>query len=60
MNIEKLRDSLNCMVNEHYDTAEMLRFFSFSMTLPRARVLFTHTLHFNMNRRNCWGHVQAS
>jgi hypothetical protein len=48
------------MVNEHYDTPEMIRFYSFPMTLPRARVLFTHTLHFNINRRNCWGHVQGS
>ena len=60
VNIKEVRETLNRMVNEHYDTPEMLRFFSFPMTLPRAKVLFIHTLHFNMNRRNCWGHVQGS
>lgn len=34
VNIQGVRDTLNLMVNEHYDTPEMLRFFSFSMTLP--------------------------
>lgn len=60
VNIKEAREALNRMVNEHYDTPEMLRFFAFPMTLPRARLLFIHTLHFNMNRRNCWGHVQGS
>lgn len=60
VNVKEVKDQLNCMVNEHYDTAEMRRFFSFPMTLPRARVLFIHTLHFSMNRRDCWGHVQGS
>jgi hypothetical protein len=60
VNIKEVRNTLNCMVNEHYETEEMLHFFSFSMTLPRAKVSFTHTLHFSMNRRNCWGHVQGS
>ena len=60
VNIKEIRDALNRMVNEHYNTAEMLRFYSFPMTLPRAKVLFLHTLHFSMNRRNCWGYVQGS
>lgn len=61
VNIKKeVRDTLNCMVNEHYNTAEMLRFFSFPMTFTRAKVSFIHTLHFSMNRRDCWGYVQGS
>lgn len=60
MQIKELRQKLNEIVNEHYDTPEMQRFFSFRMTVPRARVLFIHTLHFNINRRNCWGHVQGT
>ena len=59
-NIKETRDTLNRMVNEHYDTPEMIRFFSFPVTLSRAKVLYIHTLHFNINRRSCWGHVQGS
>jgi hypothetical protein len=60
VDMKELRDKLNMMVNDHYSTAEMLRFFSFPVTLPKANVLFIHTLHFNMNRRNCWGFVQGN
>jgi len=58
--IKELRETLNRMVNEHYESAEMVRFFSFPMTLARGKVMLSHQLHFNMNRRNCWGHVQGS
>ena len=60
VNTKEVRDTLNRMVNEHYESQEMLRFYSFPMTLPRAKVSFIHTLHFSMNRRNCWGYVQGS
>jgi hypothetical protein len=60
VNIKDVRDRLNLMVNEHYYTPEMIRFFSFTVTLPRATVLYIHTLHFNINRRSCWAHVQGS
>jgi hypothetical protein len=58
--VQGLRDELNRIVNEHYETPEMIRFFSFPMTLARGKVKLVHQLHFNLNRRNCWGHVQAS
>jgi hypothetical protein len=29
VNIKEIRDALNRMVNQHYNTAEMLRFYSF-------------------------------
>jgi hypothetical protein len=58
--IAEVKNTLNRMVNEHYGTPEILRFLSISLTLSRAKVLFTHTLHFNMNRRNCWGYVQGT
>lgn len=60
MDVQQTRETLNRMVNEHYHSPEMLRFFAFPITLPRAKVMFSHTLHFNMNRRNCWGYVQGS
>jgi len=58
--VKELRETLNRMVNEHYETQEMIRFFSFPMTLARAKVMLLHQLHFNLNRRDCWGHVQGS
>ena len=60
VNLKETRDVLNRMVNEHYETPEMVRFFSFPITLARAKVLYVHTLHFNINRRSCWAHVQGS
>jgi hypothetical protein len=48
------------MVNEHYSTPEMIRYFSFPMTLARGKVKMLHQLHFNMNRRDCWGYVQGA
>ena len=58
--VKELRDNLNRLVNKHYETPEMLRFFSFPMTPARAKVMLVHQLHFNMNRRDCWGYVQGS
>jgi hypothetical protein len=58
--VKQLRDSLNRMVNEHYTTPEIVRYFSFPMTAARGKVKMLHQLHFNMNRRDCWGHVQGS
>ena len=58
--VKELRDTLNRMVNEHYGTPEMIRYFSFSMTLARGKVKMLHQLHFNMNRRDCWGYVQGA
>jgi hypothetical protein len=34
VNTKDVREKLNVMVNDHYSTPEMLRFFSFPMTLP--------------------------
>ncbi len=58
--VKEMRDTLNRMVNEHYETPEMIRFYSFPLTVARAKVMLVHQLHFNMNRRNCWGYVQGA
>jgi len=58
--VKELRDILDGMVNQHYESPEMKRFFAFTMTLAKGRVLFLHQFHFNMNRRDCWGYVQGS
>jgi hypothetical protein len=58
--VKALRETLNRMVNEHYATPEMVRFYSFPLTLARGKIMLTQQLHFNMNRRSCWGYVQGS
>ncbi len=58
--VKELREELNRLVNDHYATDEMIRFYSFPMTVARAKVMMAHQLHFNMNRRDCWGPVQGS
>lgn len=58
--VSELKQTLNQMVNEHYSTPEMERFFSFPMTVGKAKVKYLQQVHFNMNRRDCWGYVQGS
>ena len=59
-NAKELKEDLNRMVNEHYQTPEIPRFNSFPMTLSRAKGLMVHRVHYTMNRRNCWGSAQSS
>jgi hypothetical protein len=60
ISVKELREKLNRLVNNHYETPEMARFYSFPMTTARAKVMLLHQLHFNMNRRDCWGYVQGA
>ncbi len=57
---KKLKEELNRIVNEHYETPEIVSFNSFPMTVARAGILMVHRVHYTMNRRNCWGSVQSS
>ena len=56
----ELKDELNRIVNEHYQTPEIISFNSFPMTASRAGTLMVHRVHYTINRRNCWGSVQSS
>ena len=56
----ELKEQLNHIVNEHYETPEIISFNSFPMTVARAGKLMVHRVHYTINRRNCWGSVQSS
>lgn len=57
--VQDLRETLNRMVNDLYDTPEEVLFYSFPMTVERAKVLAVHRVHYTINRRDCWGAVQS-
>lgn len=54
-----LRQTLNRMVNEQFETPEFRHFFSLRWTLPRARFYLIHNALYVKNRRDCWGYVQG-
>jgi hypothetical protein len=56
----ELKEELNQIVNEHYQTPEIISFNSFPMTVAKAGTLMVHRVHYTINRRNCWGSVQSS
>jgi hypothetical protein len=56
----ELKEELNQIVNEHYQTPEIISFNSFPMTVTKAGTLMVHRVHYTINRRNCWGSVQSS
>jgi hypothetical protein len=59
-NAKDIKEELNRIINEHYETPEIICFNSFPMTVKRAGTLVIHRVHYTMNRRNCWGSVQSS
>src|SRR5689334_6499094 len=59
-NPNELKEALNRLVNEHYQTPEIIHFNRFPVNLARAGVLMIHRVFYTMNRRDCWGSVQSS
>lgn len=59
MSVQGLRDTLNRMVNDLYETPEEILFYSFPLTVERAKVLAVHRVHYTINRRDCWAAVQS-
>ena len=59
MGIGELRETLNRMVNDQFDTPEFTHFFSVRWTLPRAKFYVIHNALYVSNRRDCWGYVQG-
>lgn len=58
--VDELKKTLNRMVNEHYNTPEIIHFNSFPMTVERGKILMIHRVPFTINRRSCWAAVQSS
>jgi len=57
---EKLISEMNEMSNRVYETPEFKSLDEVKLTMERARFYAAHAVYFNMNRRDCWGHVQGS
>jgi len=57
---EKLLSEMNKLSNRIYETPEFKSLDEVKLTIERARFYAAHAVYFNMNRRDCWGHVQGS
>jgi hypothetical protein len=57
---EELISEMNEMSNRVYETPEFKSLDEVKLTMERARFYAAHAVYFNMNRRDCWGHVQGS
>jgi hypothetical protein len=56
----RLREDLNRMVNEQFDTPEFVHFLSVTLNRARARFFVIQSAHYIRNRRDCWGYVQGA
>ena len=52
-----LREELNRMAIQQFETPEFERLLSIRFTLPRARLYIKHNAYYNKNRRDRWGFV---
>ena len=57
---EKLISEMNELSNRIYETPEFQSLDNVRLTTERARFYAAHGVYFNMNRRDCWGHVQGA
>lgn len=55
----KTRETINEIVNRHFDTAEYRRFFSVKLTPARQSLLDLHYPHYIKSRRDCWAAVSV-
>ncbi len=58
--VNELTTTLDRMVNRQFETLELKKFFSVSLTLERARFYVIQSALYTSNRRDCWGYVQGS
>lgn len=57
---QALREELDRMVNEQFETPEFVRFLSIRYSMNRARFLALQMAFYVSNRRDCWGYVQGA
>ena len=57
--VQRLAEELNEMANSCFGTPEFQLLYGMSLTKARARFYTSQMYFFNLNRRDCWGHVQA-
>ncbi len=58
--VKELLETLDRMAIEYHNTPEAVRWYSFPLTVPRAKIRYLHRFHFTRNRRDCWGYVQGA
>jgi hypothetical protein len=51
----KVREELNIIVNQHFETPEYHQLFSLKLTPARQKVWDAHYPHYIKSRRDCWG-----
>jgi hypothetical protein len=56
---ERLERELTALATAQFDTPEFRLFFETPLTLERARHYALQMVFYNVNRRDCWAHVQA-
>lgn len=57
--VQRLAEELNEMANACFETPEFRLLYEASLTKARARFYTGQMYFFNLNRRDCWGYVQA-
>jgi hypothetical protein len=57
--VDRLDRELTKMAIAQYDSREFKLLFSTPLTLERARVNAILTVHYGINRRDCWAYTQA-
>ena len=58
--VNDLTKTLDQMVNEQFESAEIKRLFSVPLTLERGRFYVIQSALYTGNRRDCWGYVQGA
>ena len=56
---DKLDQELTRLAQAQFDTPEFKRLFATPLTIERARFFAIQFVHYNVNRRDCWGYIQA-
>jgi pyrroloquinoline quinone (PQQ) biosynthesis protein C len=55
----KLDRDLTLLAQAQFETPEFRRVFATPLTIERARFFAIQFVHYNVNRRDCWGYIQA-
>ena len=58
--LDQFEQKLHQLANAQFDSPEYKRILGIEWTLPRARMYVLQRAHFVLNRRDCWGYVQAA
>ena len=56
----KTRETLNEIVNRHFETPEYEQLFSVKLTPARQKIWDLHYPHYIKSRRDCWGAAAVS